>query len=175
MKFIVEVELEEDKYRKFKEVIKKGEKTVNQVMQMFIDKTVDEKSIDWLYTSINGEVRTKNIKTKTAIQLFSNKGYNLNNYNTSFASKNADHDVYWINPDKRHLSEEWFMILNDYINKRLYLLHIPKNSISELKMRNDKICNVSITYNDINFVDIHSGIYFKNYLVDMLEYESLLS
>ena len=41
-------------------------------------------------------------------------------------------------------------------------------------MRNDKICNVSIRYNDANFLDVYSNIYFGKYLVDVIGYESLI-
>ena len=174
MKFAIEVEIEEDDYKLFKNIINQNKKTTKELFEIFIHKTVAENSIDWLYTSINGEVKTKNIKIKTAIKLFNNKGYNLNLYNTNYASKNKNNYVYWINPDKRHLSEEWYIILNDYINKRLYLLKIPPNSIACLKMRNDKICNVSIRYNDANFLDVYSNIYFGKYLVDVIGYESLI-
>lgn len=174
MKFALEVEIEEDDYKLFKNIINQNKKTINELFEIFIHKTVAENSIDWLYTSIHGEVKTKNIKTKKAIELFNNKGYNLNSCNTNYASKNTNNDFYWINPDKRHLSEEWYIILNDYINKRLYLLKIPPNSIECLKMRNDKICDVSITYNDVNFLDIHSNICFGKYLVDVIGYESLI-
>ena len=174
MKFTIELEIDEEDYKKFKDVIKQDKNSTNEIFKLFIHKTVCENNIDWLYTSINGEFRTKSIKAKTAIQLFDEKGYNICHYNTSYASKNNGHDVYWINPDKRHLNEDWYIILNDYINKRLYLLNIPKNSISNLEMRNDRICNVSIRYNDINFLDVNSNICFGKYLIDMIEYESLI-
>lgn len=174
MKKIIELEIEESKYREFENILNNKNITIDNMLKALIYKTLVEDSIDWLYTSLNGEVRTKNIKTKKAVELFRDKGYKISNYYTSFATKNTDHNVYWINPDKRHLQEDWYIILNDNINKRLYLLFVPKNSIKELKMRNDKICNVSITYNDLNFVDIHSGVIFKDYLIDYINYDSLI-
>ncbi len=172
--FNIEIELEEEKYNKFKEIINQKGKSFSQIVTMIVDKTIEVNDIDWLYTSINGEVRSKNIKTKTAVNLLRKKGYDINLWNSTFASKNARNDVYWLNPDKRHLEENWYVILNDYINKKLYLLYIPKNSINKLKMRNDRICNISITYDD-NLIDIHSGINFKQFLVDTFYYESLIN
>ncbi|MGN1227006.1 MAG: hypothetical protein ACI4TX_00010 [Christensenellales bacterium] len=175
MKNIIDIEIEDEKYKKFEAILAYYKNNIEQVLRIIVEKTINDNSIDWLYTAINGEVRTKNTKMKKAIQLFNEKGYYLmNNHNTNFASKNNKNNVYWINPNKRHLDEDWYIILDDNINKRLYLLSVPQNSISGLKMRNDKICNVSIRYNVDNFIDINSGIYFKQYLVDMLEYKSLL-
>lgn len=174
MKKIIELEIDEDKYNEFEKIINNKNITINNMLIALIYKTLLEDSVDWLYTSLNGEVRTKNIKTKKAMELFREKGYSVSKNNTTFATKNDGHDCYWLNPDKRHLKEDWYIILNDNINKRLYLLFVPGNSIKELKMRNNITCNVSITYNDLNFVDINSGIYFKNFLKDFIDYDSLI-
>lgn len=172
MKFDVELEIQEEKYRNFQEILIQNNKSISGIVMLIIEKTIKENSLDWLLTGINGEVKTKNIKMQTAKKLFHEKGFNINKYNTSFASRNANNDLYWINPDKRHLIEDWYIILNDYVNKKLFLFYVPKNSINELKMRNDRICNVSIRHND--FMDIYSNICFEKYFVDIIEYESLI-
>lgn len=173
MEYTIKTELNEECYRKFKRVVNQCGRTAEDLFKLFIIKTINGNGIDWLYTSIVGEVRTKNIKFKNAIELFRKKGYNLSKYNTSFASKNNRWDYYWINPDVRHLKEKWYIILNDNINNKLYLLKINPNDIEHLKMRNDRICNVAIKYNDENYLDIHSGIKFDKYLIDEIEYASL--
>lgn len=170
----IEIACEEEKYKVFSKILENNDQSLSEILNLMIEKTLKENSIDWLYISTNGEVRTKNIKTKTAIQLFRKKGYSLNIHNTNFASKTNRNNYYWINPDVRHLKEEWYIILNDYVNKTLYLFNVPKNSISNLKMRNDRICNVSIRYDDINFLDINSSICFSKYLLDAIKYDSLV-
>lgn len=175
MKKIIECEIEESKYEKFENIIKRKNISVGQILTILIDKSITSDSIDWLYSGLNGEVKSKNTKKKNAIILFRQKGHKIFDYYTNFATKNTDNDVYWINPDKRHLKEDWYIILDDNIGKRLYLLFIPKDSIKELKMKNNKECNVAIRYNDLNFLDLHSGVSFKNYLVDFIDYESLIN
>lgn len=168
------INIEEEKVNKFKEIVKKDKKTENEIFNIIFNKIIQEDSVDWIYATLNGEVKSKNIKSKKAIELFKERGHKIYLYNTTYASKNKGNYLYWLNPDKRHIKEDWYIILNDNINKILYLMFVPKNSISELKMRNDKICDASIRYNDLDFLEIKSNIYFKDYLVDVLQYDSLI-
>lgn len=174
MKINLELEIDEEIYSNFENILNKKNVNLNTLVELLIVKTTDENGIDWLSPSINGEVKTKNNKKKNAIILFSNKGHKILDYNTNYSTKNTNNNVYWLNPNKRHLQEDWYIILDDNINKRLYLLFVPPNSIKGLKMRNDKVCNVSITYNDLNFIDIHSGVKFRDYFIDFIDYDSLI-
>lgn len=173
MKYTFDIDIDEKVYGTFKKILKQENATPSDLFEILIHKTVSENNIDWIYTSVIGEVRSKNIKNRKAIELFRKRGHGVNSYNTTFASKNTGHNVYWSNPDKRHLKEDWYIILNDNINNILYLLYIPANNIQNLIMRNNRECNVSIQYNDMTFTDKNSNTSFGKYLVDKIEYGSL--
>ena len=174
MKKYIECEVDEDKYHKYNEIVEKSGRNINQTIMMLINKTIKENSIDWLYTSLIGEVQSKSIKAKNAINTFNNRGYKINSYYTTFATKTTNCNYYWLNPDKRHLKQDWYIILNDNIKKKLHLFFVPKNTIAELKMRNDKICNMSIQYNDPDFTEIYLNIPLREYYKETIDYDSLI-
>ena len=112
-------------------------------------------------------IRYDKIGKSEAIRIFINLGYSFPSKPT-YASKNKTANNYWANPDITVLNNDWYMILNDWISKTLYLFVIPYNSItlSKLTTRNDnqnKI-DLQIIYNDPSFTDSRSGVSFKQYL-----------
>lgn len=116
----------------------------------------------------------ENKMTKTlAKRLFWNKGQPL--YPTvTFSSRNKSAFCYWSNPDLGVLCEDWSLILNDTDKGKLYLFNIPQNSIDEfeVKVRSDKqnLIDLQIMYDDPTFTDNRSGISFKEFFVDEIEY-----
>ena len=172
-KKLIECEIDEEKFQLFKKIVENSGRTINNAIMMLIDKTLTDASIDWLYSTVQGEVRTKNFKKKKSIAMFNKLGYKCSSYNTTFTTKNFNQDTYWMNPDKRHLQEDWYIILDDNINHKLHLLFVPQNSIKSLKMRNDRICNVAIMYNDSQFTEIYSNIKFGNFFKHSISYDSL--
>ena len=113
------------------------------------------------------------MRKRSSIDLFRHKGYNV--YGTiTYASKNRATRNYWANPNFEYLNEDWWLILNDWYNRKLYLFQIPRNSISEedLVSRNDQpnLIDLQIYENDPNFTDMRSGYSFKRFLVDEIDY-----
>lgn len=110
-----------------------------------------------------------------SIELFNSKGYDLKNSNTNFASTSTKYMGYWINPNPLQLSKNWYIVLNDCRNKKLYLFNIPKNSIDpqQLKHRENSKLQILIRENDLKFEDVHSGFCFLPYLKDTLEYDKI--
>ena len=92
----------------------------------------------------------------------------------TFCSKNRTTHIYWSTPSIFILNEDWTLILNDWINRRLYLLRIPHRSISpmELVVRSDRIqmIDLQIINDDPEFTDKKSGYKFRKFLVDTVEY-----
>lgn len=113
------------------------------------------------------------MRKRLAVNMFRAKGATL--YGTiTFSSKNRTTFNYWSNPNFDYLNEDWSLILNDWINRKLYLFQIPRNSISytELVGRNDQpnLIDLQIYENDPNFTDMRSGYSFKRFLVDEIDY-----
>ena len=168
----IEIDVEESICQEFENIVKVKNISLDGIMKIVMVKTIEENGVDWLAETLRNEIATKNEKKKKAIDLFRKKGFNITQYNMNFASKNKGHDLYWINPDKKQIKHDWYIILNDDKNKRIYLLYIPKNTITSLKTKNDRAYNISLTYN--GFVDIHTNIDFSRFLVDQIGYNSLI-
>lgn len=109
-----------------------------------------------------------------AKDMFRKRGHSINSDHTTFASKNQTNYTYWANPGFSLLRQNWYLILNDWPNRTLYLFLIPANSISaaELVPRKDKsdIIDLEIYYNDPTFTDSRSKYSFLKYKVDEMNY-----
>lgn len=169
---ILEVEVKENLYQEFKDIIEDKNFSLNGIIEVVMINTIAEKGIDWLVETLRNEIATKNEKKKRAVKLFREKGFAITQYNMNFASRNKGNNQYWINSNKNVILSDWHIILNDDIKKKIYLLYIPKNTISSLKNKNDKQYNISLLYGDL--IDIHTGIDFSRFLIDEIEYDSLM-
>ena len=49
----------------------------------------------------------------------------------TFASENSTSMLFWANPNKKYLSDNWWLLLNDISNKKLYVFFIPNKSLDE--------------------------------------------
>lgn len=118
------------------------------------------------------EPSVKGDMTKSrALSLFRSKGV-LFNRNITFASKNRTANNYWANPKYIMLKDDWYLILNNWIKRELYLFCMPANTIneSELTPRNNNLIDLQIMYNDKSFTDIRSGYSFAKYLIEQINY-----
>lgn len=108
-----------------------------------------------------------------AVRLLASKGHWLGK-NVTFASKNRGAYNYWANVEFDMLSTNWSLILNDWINKVVYLFIIPAHTIKkdELTPRSDKpyLIDLQIMYNDTTFTDNRSGYSFAKFLVEKINY-----
>lgn len=108
-----------------------------------------------------------------SIRLFRGKGFNIGK-NVTYASRNRGAYNYWANPEFGMLSVDWNIILNDWINKKIYLFAVPANSIMEHQLvpRSDKsyLIDLQIMYNDTTFTDNRSGISFAKYFIAEIQY-----
>ena len=115
----------------------------------------------------------KDMTKSRAIRLLIEHGFSVGK-NVTFASKNRGAYNYWANPEFTLLDNDWNLILNDWINRKLYLFLIPKNSISknELVSRTDKryLIDLQIMYRDSTFTDNRSRFSFAKYLVGEIDY-----
>lgn len=117
----------------------------------------------------------KDMTKNKAVRLFNQAGYNFCS-NVTFSSKNETQDIYWANPQKQFLENNWDLILNDWINNTLYLFRIPAKKINPNQIitrsdQPDKI-DLQIQYNDSAFTDSRSGISFLPFLVNNFNYKS---
>lgn len=117
----------------------------------------------------NGHVIAKS----QAVALFTARGIRFNR-NVTFASKNKSAYNYWANPYFSALSQDWYLILNDWIKGELHLFMIPARTIDPAFMVSrvdlkEKI-DLQIGYNDPTFTDNRSKHSFAKYLVMSIRY-----
>lgn len=140
--------------------------------------------------TINNNANAKKFITKSgAIKLFRQDPSFVNMYhgNTVFASKNRSAYTYWANPNVELLNKDWYLILNDTLNCRLYLFYIPRKSIKVTNIaekyftepgekfalcRSDKcdFIDLQIAYNDKQFTDTRSNLKFIDFYKKQLNY-----
>ena len=113
------------------------------------------------------------ITKSAAANLFKSKGYTTNN-NVTFSSKNKAGNYYWANPLFEVLNQDWYLILNDWINRELHLFKIPVHALKEndlvSRSDNDKKVDLQIAYNDTTFTDSRSKISFAKFLIMTVSY-----
>lgn len=119
-----------------------------------------------------------------AIRIFSQMGYDIKHNNCNYASKNTTTNLYWANPLTNRLKGDWYLILDDYKKRKLYLFYIPYNTfkaipsyvlgdgITELKLKGENydFLDLQINYGDPNFTDTRSHIKFNKFLVTSTVY-----
>ena len=138
---------------------------------------------------VNGLINNSNASAKKskeekdiAINLFrQDPSYaDMSIHNTVFASKNSYANNYWGNPREELLKKDWYLILNDKPNSRLYLFFIPRDEFKAIYLtekdfmrsdekflirRSDKpgLIDLQIKYGDKMFTDTRSEQKFFKY------------
>ena len=182
------VEIQEDIINNAEEILENVGLDVETAVKMFLKRIVREQSVAFILQNTNvvqdipkSTVTVQNEVVKTyrgemrknlAVKMFRERGVCISR-NITYSSKNRTTFNYWSNPDFSVLVEDWTFILNDWVNRRLYLFGIPGKAISEAQLvaRNDKkeLIDIQILDNQ-NFMDKRSGFSFRPFLVDEIEY-----
>ena len=120
-----------------------------------------------------GKADKGEMRKTLAVKMFKERGRYIDK-NVTYSSKNRTTYNYWSNPNFAFLNEDWTLILNDWVNHKLYLFRVPRNSISDSELigRNDQpdLIDIQIQDDNPNFVDIRSGFSFRQFLVDQIDY-----
>jgi len=110
----------------------------------------------------------------SAIRLFRGSGVEIYSKNITFASKNSAANHYWSTPTIDVVEDDWYLILNDLIKRRLFLFYIPNGSITIDKLvkraDNPDLIDLQIDYSDETFTDKRSSISFEKYLIKTIKY-----
>ena len=191
MKKII-IEVQEDTLDQATGVLEDLGLDVESAVRMFLKRVVKEQSVAFVLPSVNAvgvskpvvervasqtteaiKVDRGDMRKTLAIKMFKERGRYIDK-NVTYSSKNRTTYNYWSNPNFAVLEEDWTLILNDWVNQKLYLFRIPRHSIpaSELVGRNDQpdLIDIQIFEDNPNFVDRRSGFSFKIFLVDEIQY-----
>lgn len=173
------------------EVIEPLDFDIEMVIKILLNRISREKNLDFLLAngrtkeeikSVNEEPllvtkltagsmernTIRDMRKSLAISIFRSKGIVFSD-NITYASKNRTAYNYWANPTFDRLERDWFLILNDWINRVIYLFKIPSGAISQgdliARADNNNQIDLQILYNDPNFRDTRSNHIFKKFLV----------
>ena len=185
------VELPEDTLDQATEILEDLGLDVESAIRMFLKRVVRDQSVAFVLPAPNKvkqsstvvenivpQVETVKIdrgdmRKTLAIKMFKERGRYVDR-NVTYSSKNRTTYNYWSNPNFSVLEEDWSLILNDWVNHKLYLFRIPRRSIhkSELVPRNDQreLVDLQILEDNPNFVDKRSEYSFRRFLVDEIDY-----
>ncbi len=192
-KFVLE--LNSEMFYQCKELAEDIGLSMEGVFNMFLKKLLNEGDWSFLFKSPkinhekkiianevaicnNNEVITCNNDNVTmtkskAIRLLKSKNIDVKHVVT-YASKNKSSDFYWANPNFEVLDDNWTLILNDWIDRKLIVFNIPLHSIrpEQFKARADKeqLIDLQISYKDSTYTDSRSEFSFLKYFVDIITY-----
>lgn len=96
----------------------------------------------------------------------------------SYAKLQEKKNLFWINPDLKLLKEDWMLVLNNQVERKLFVLIVPANTFKcslnrdkgVLRIRPDKPIYLDLNISSETFVDVGSKISFKEYVVKTINY-----
>ena len=107
------------------------------------------------------------------------KGYITEDFVTTIAKINKDtgkaNKRYWANPDIDFLKKDWVLVLNDNVNRILYIFKIPANSINRNDintriMHNRLLMDIEIIRVNDRFESVTSDFTFDKWLDQTVKY-----
>jgi antitoxin component of RelBE/YafQ-DinJ toxin-antitoxin module len=187
----IKINIDDSVIASVQEVIEPLDFDIEMVMKILLKRISREKNLDFLL--VNGKTQEENkpdnedpfvdkkstggsverntirdMRKSLAISIFRSKGIVFSD-NITYASKNRTAYNYWANPTFERLELDWFLILNDWINRVIYLFKVPSGAISQgdltSRADNNNQIDLQILYNDPNFRDTRSNQIFKKFLV----------
>ena len=112
-----------------------------------------------------------------AISYLNEKGVTVDNKAT-YAVRNEKGE-FWANPQRKLLSSDWWLILNDNKKLELVVMNVPvgtlhadeSNNGGGLYVRSDKPQLMDLNINADTLIDRKSGISFSDYLIKRVSYK----
>ena len=156
---------------------------VETAFKMFLKKVSNDGSISFLLSNNSGaegdtakasETDGEKAITKSiAKRMFAQKGY-ATAKEIRYSKRNRATHNFWQNFDVLLFDEDLSIILNDQLNRVLYLFDIPAKSINPdcLVKRADipGMVDLQICGNDPTFTDTKSGVRFDKFLIYNINY-----
>lgn len=118
------------------------------------------------------------LRAKSEVKAFlQERNIKLNKF-YSYAKLQEKKKVFWINPDKKLLNEDWMLVLNNQVDRIIHILKVPANTFAytstrennALRLRPDKPIYIDLNIHCESFIDVGSKLSFKEYLVDSIKY-----
>ena len=74
---------------------------------------------------------------KDAEALLKSYGIDLTYRDWSYAKNQEKKETFWLNPPRRLVDEDWYIVLNNQVESKLIVLMIPKNTLI-ISNKNDR-------------------------------------
>lgn len=150
---------------------KKAKKHNNVSSEQVVVKTSANSDID-SNVVISGGLNAK----KYLKNYFIKKGIIDSTWDFNIASLNKNNRFYWANPRVDCITKNWCLVLNNALERKLYVFKIPANSISKEQIvtrmhhHKDLALQITIVQKDKKFVCSTSKIDYSDWLVQALDY-----
>ena len=122
--------------------------------------------------------KAKDLRAKGEVSKFlSEQGIKINKV-YSYAKLQEKKKTFWINPRVELLNENWMIILNNQVMKKIHVLSVPNNTFTysskvdgkSLVVRPDKPYYLDLNILEDTFVEKKSKLSFKKYIVKTINY-----
>jgi hypothetical protein len=105
--------------------------------------------------------------------LCSDAGLNIGD-KFNYAHRSAN-DTFPVNPKVSQFTDDWYLLLIDQVERKIYVFKIPANSLSASQITKrhgtyPDLFVVNFRYSDSTFKETYSGVEFAQWLVKTLEY-----
>jgi hypothetical protein len=96
----------------------------------------------------------------------------------SYAKLQEKKKVFWINPDRDLIKNDWMLVLNNQVDRFIHILKVPGNTFlyslnnekGVLRIRSDKPMYLDLHIDAKNFVDTGSKASFKEFVIKSIKY-----
>lgn len=96
----------------------------------------------------------------------------------SYAKLQEKKNVFWINPDRDLIKNDWMLVLNNQVDRFIHILKVPGNTFlyslnnekGVLRIRSDKPMYLDLHIDAKNFVDTGSKASFKEFVIKSIKY-----
>lgn len=123
-------------------------------------------------TNEDREIRAK----REAIVFLEENGISVSR-NVNYAKRGDDKDIFWINPKIESIDNDWDIILNNQIDNKIILMHVPAQKLSlatkekaGLHVRNDSKRAIEIKIDANTYIDKVSKISFEPFITKIITY-----
>ena len=118
------------------------------------------------------EIREK----KEAIQFLMDNEIQIGD-NVSYAKRQKNRPIFWINPNINCIEKDWYIVLNNQFESEIIVIRVPGNTFSlknkqrtGLVVRHDRPEKIDLTISTDSFVDNRSKCNFGPYIIKKIKY-----
>lgn len=126
---------------------------------------------------VNSEEKIEMRAKGEVLQFLENKGIKIGK-TRCYAKYQEKKNLFWANPLVEYTKKEWWIILNDQVDKEIHILKVPANTFEtcyptkkgKLVVRKDKPFYIDLNLYKDTYIDKRTGCDFSKFLVNTIKY-----